>query len=196
MPLHDRAGFSFRPPTAIAVQPIEERRHAPVHDAMNMDRLRPVVHRLAERGKVIFVRRIERHRDVGISYAMLAQLCPFIRQRLWVCFEREVDHVCNTQCSEARHVLVLDTARCRGGIVQPLPRTNIDRIGAHCSDQTQQARGVVFHDSGQHFILEANLLGGIQPFLRVDQREIGAEQHLLAQLRVGILYNLRLKILW
>jgi hypothetical protein len=126
----------------VAIQPVEERRNAPVHDAVDVDRARAFLHRLAKGGEVILARRVERHRDVGIGDPLPGQLGAFVRQRLGMGFQREVDDVAHAQRRQPRHVLVLDPAGGGDLRVEPLPGADVFGIASHGpSVRPARARG-------------------------------------------------------
>lgn len=59
----------------------------------------------------------------------------------------------------------------------------------------KQLRGIFLHDQRFGFVAETGNFKILYPAIRCDQREIGAEEHFVFELGVGILYQLWRKIL-
>src|SRR3954447_15273774 len=56
--------------------------------------------------------------------------------------------------------------------------------------EAEEPYGVVLEDLGPHRILDVELLEVGQPAVRLDHREVGAEEDLVLQQRVGVLDQL------
>src|SRR6478735_6248509 len=137
LPLHQGPRFGFVHP-ALPMIAVEERRNPPVGDAMDVNRGVAGFKRRDESAVMLLLRDVERHRDMGIEDAMPGQLAAFVRERVGMVVQRQVDHVPCTHFGKPGHILVLDTPG-RGDLRRnALPGANVVGI-AHANPSTRAA---------------------------------------------------------
>src|SRR5690625_1289312 len=61
--------------------------------------------------------------------------------------------------------------------------------------QAEEARGVLLEDQRLDFVLDVELLEILHPPFGSDHREVGTEEHLVLEQRVGVLHELRREVL-
>jgi hypothetical protein len=99
-----------------AVEPVKERRNAPIHDAMNVHSRFSAVQGRHERVKMRLIRGIERHRNVAVSNPQRRQPLRLLRQRFGMIVQRQIDIAASRAGSSTvrqPEVVIASPSRCQ-----------------------------------------------------------------------------------